>query len=322
MAKVKSFINEGEISVLTDVDIHYVSLVGHAANRQPFKIIKGEVKGDKTMKNQTIYSVLIKKDTTDEKLEEIVAEHNFSVDEKVENALEGYDVYKQVEDDDVDLDTKHVTELGDGNYAIVADLKEESDKKPLEKEIDYETMEKVADSLFAMMDIVLGAMRQPEAEGESRKEMIMSAVSNFSNYTEMALSEMKSEDVLELVEIKSEIVKEFIPETEKEEATDFSELEKKMEAKFTEMLKEQVDLVKSEVSETETKFKEELNASLNEQFELYSKKEELEKEVKTLKTEIETIKTTAKSRNSEIDEHNHKKTKTKKSNRNQFVTFV
>ena len=121
---------------------------------------------------------------------------------------------------------------------------------------------------------------------------------------------------------KAEIVKEFIPETEKEETTDFSEFEKKMEAKFTEMLKEQVDFVKSEVSETEAKFKEELNASLNEQFELYSKKEELEKEVKTLKTEIETIKTTAKSRNSEIDEHNHKKIKTKKSNRNQFVTFV
>ena len=66
-------------------------------------------------------------------------------------------------------------------------------------------MEKIADSLFAMVDIVLGTIRQPEAQ--NRKEMIMSAVTNFSNYAGAVLSNMKAEDVLGDFEIKSEKLK-------------------------------------------------------------------------------------------------------------------
>jgi hypothetical protein len=91
-----------------------------------------------------------------------------------------------------------MAQLQDGAFVIVADLKEESEKEGLEKEeFEYESLDKVADSLFAMMDIVLGVMRQPEAEGTSRKEMITTAVSNFSSYVNAVLSNIKSEDVLE-----------------------------------------------------------------------------------------------------------------------------
>ena len=182
MAKIKSFITEAEIGILSDVDVHFVSLVGHAANRQPFKIIKGEVKGDNTMP-KTIYNVLVSKDVTEEKLQELMDEHKFSVDQKDETALEGFDVYSQIEDNEVDLETRKMSALADGVYAVVADLKVESEKEGLEKEeFEYETLDKVADSLFAMMDIVLGTMRQPEAEGTSRKEMILTAVNNFTSY--------------------------------------------------------------------------------------------------------------------------------------------
>jgi hypothetical protein len=109
---------------------------------------------------------------------------------------------------------------------------------------------------------------------------------------------------------------------------DLDEFEVKLKdeliAKFTEMLEEKVKLVKEEVIQTEKEMKTGLNDSLNEQFELYAKKEDLTKEIETVKAEIEEVKNTAKSRNSELDEEVKKKkkaeTKTKKNN--QFVTFV
>lgn len=327
MAKVKSIIVEDEVGMLEDVSVEFVSLVGHAANRSPFKIIKGEIEGDEHMK-KTIYSILVDKNTTEEKLQEIVKEHNFSIDEKDETALEGYDVYKQIEDDEVDLETKKMAKLDEGIFTVVADLKEDSEKEGIEKEMDYETMEKVADSLFEMMDIVLGTIRQPEADGTSRKEMIMSAVSNFTSYVEATLSTMKAEEVLEDFEIKSEIIKEFIPaekidDVEEKEEFDSEEFETRIKEElistFTEMIESQVGLVKNDFEET----KKTLNESLNEQFELYLKKEDSEKEIATVKSEIEDLRNTTKSRNSEIDENVHKKKKeTKTKKQHQFVTFV
>lgn len=325
MAKVKSIITEADVTFLKDVEVEYVSLVGHAANRQPFKIIKGEVKGDKAMPKQTIYNVLVKKGITEEKLQELVDEHKFSVDQKDETALEGYDVYKQIEDDEVDLDTRKMAALTEDTYVIVADLKDDSEKEGLEKsEFEYETMEKVADSLFAMMDIVLGTMRQPEAE--NRKEMIMSAVTNFSNYVDAALSNMKSEEVLGDFEIKSEIIKEFFKTDDVDEKDTFDpevfkqEFEEAIKAEFEKMVNEKFEMVKTELSET----KDNLNTSLNEQFALYTKKEDVEKELTTVKTELEDLKNTTKKRNSEIDEEitKTKKTEKRETKLGQFKTFV
>ena len=326
MAKVKSIITEADVAFMKDVEVEFVSLVGHAANRQPFKIIKGEViKGDEDMTKQTIYKVLVKKGVTDTKLQELMTEHNFSVDQKDETALEGYDVYKQAEDAEVDLDTRNMASLSDDAYVIIADLKEDSEKEGLEKEeIEYETMEKVADSLFAMVDIVLGTIRQPDAQ--NRKEMIMSAVTNFSNYADAVLSNMKAEDVLGDFEIKSEIIKGLI-KTDipvEKEAFDMEVFKQEfgdiLKADFEKFVDEKVNAVKSELSET----KDTLNTSLNDQFALYTKKEDLEKELAVVKTELEDLKNTAKKRNSDMDE---KTTKTKKTEKRefkpgQFKTFV
>jgi len=321
MAKVKSIITEADVSFMTNTDVHYVSLVGHAANRSPFKIIKGEVRGDKVMRKQAIYNILVKKGIAEEALRELVKEHKFSVDQKDETVLDGYDVYKQIEEDEIDPDTKKMAALTDDVYVIVADLKEESEVKEVEKELEYETIEKVTDSLFAMMDIVLGTLRQPDAE--NRKEMITSAVTNFSNYVDAALSTMKKEDVLEDFEIKSEIIKEYFSK-ESEEEIDFDTVAEKMEAslraKFETLFDEKLTEVKGEISE----IKDNLNISLNEQFEMYPKKEDVEKEMATVKTELEDLKNTTKKRNSEVNEEVSKPKNTIKrdSKPGQFKTFV
>ena len=326
MAKVKSIIMEKDIGFLSNVDVHFVSLVGHAANRQPFKIIKGEViKGDKDMTKQTIYKVLVKKGVTDNKLQELMTEHKFSADQKDETALEGYDVYKQVEDAEVNLDTRNMASISDDAYVIIADLKEDSEKEGLEKEeVEYETMEKVADSLFAMVDIVLGTMRQPEAQ--NRKEMIMTAITNFSNYVGAVLSNMKAEDVLGDFEIKSEIIKGLIKTDTPVEKEVFDlevfkqEFGDSLKAEFEKFVDEKVNAVKGELSET----KDTLNTSLNDQFALYTKKEDLEKELAVVKTELEDLKNTTKKRNSDMDEETIKTKKTEKREfkPGQFKTFV
>ena len=330
MAKVKSIIMEGTVGMLHDVDVQFVSLVGHAANRQPFKIIKGEIKGGNEMP-KTIYNVLVSKSVTEDRLQEIASEHNFSVDEKLEDAVEGFDVYSQIEDGEVNLETRKMTEISDGVYAVVAELKEESEKEGIEKEMNYETLDNVADSMFAMADIVLGVLRQPEADDMSRKEMILTAISNFSNYAGAVLSTAKAEDILEDFEIKSEIIKEhFKPEEIEIELSEdnlkseiISEvdslIDEKTEAKFEAIMAKAVE----EFNDKLETLKSDLNLSLNSQFEIVSKKEDVEKTVAEIKTELETIKNTTKPRNSELDENMKKKTKHEIKKKNQsFVTFV
>jgi len=330
MAKVKSIITEADVAFMKDVEIEFVSLVGHAANRQPFKIIKGEIKGENVMPKQAIYSILVSKDVTEEKLQEIMEEHDLSSKEKVDDALEGYTVYKQIDDSEVDLKTRKMAALGEDSYVIVADLKEESKKEAIKEEMEYETMEKIADSLFAMMDIVLGTMRQPGADTISRKEMIMSAVGNFTKYVEAALSNMKAEDVLADYAVNSEFIQKHIEAKLEDDEFEFDpekfeeDLKDELIIQFTEMLKTQIDLVKEELVQTETTLKDGINTSLNDQFELYTKKEDFEKEFVAVRAEIEGVKNTAKSRNSELDEDLKKKNKseTKTIKNNQFVTFV
>ena len=328
MAKIKSFITEAEVGIMSNPEIEFVSLVGHAANRQPFKIIKGEIKGGNEMP-KTIYNVLVSKDVSEDRLQEIASEHSFSVDEKLEDAVEGFDVYSQIEDGEVDLETRKMTQIEDGIYAVVADLKEESEAEAIEKEMEYESLDGVADATFAMADIVLGVLRQPEADDMNRKEMIMSAISNFSNYAGAVLSTAKAEDVLAEINIKSEIIKEqfaqeaLIDEAEEnlksEIISDVDALiEEKTEAKFAAIMAKAVEGFNEKLEA----LKSDLNLSLNSQFELVSKKEDVEKTVAELKTEIETVKNTPKPRNSEINETKNKaKLETKKKNQS-FVTFV
>lgn len=321
MAKIKSIVTEADVTFMGDVDVEFVSLVGHAANRQPFKVIKGEVKGEHDMSKKAIYSVLVSKDTTEEKLQEIVEAHGLSTEEKLE--IEGYDVYKQISDEEIDFDSRKMTALDEGAYAIVADLKEESEKEGLEKEeFEWETMDKVADSLFSMMDIVLGTLRQPEADGQSRKEMIQSAISNFTNYVTAVLDTAKAEDVLENIEVKSEIIKEAMApkeETPPEEKVDVPALIDAAKEELKTDYEAQIKAITDQFEE----MKSTLNANLNEHLEAYIKKEDADKEINAVKEELEDLKNTTKSRNSEVDEVTPpSETKTKTTKKHQFTTFV
>ncbi len=332
MAKVKSFLIEDDIMLMKDADIEFVSLVNYAANQQPFKIVKGQVKGDNM--NKVIYSLLVPKSVGDEKLAELSKEYSF--DNKDEESLEDHTIYKQVKDEDIDLETKAlaVVDKEAGIYCIVAEKAEKSEVEPIEKEMDYATMDGVGDAAMAMLDIIFGTLRQPEGTTAQRRNAILSAVDNFRKYTEVVLSNSKSTDVMDIksVKVEGENLKElFIVEekAEKEEKPEdleekFKEYQEKAVASAEE--KAQVKVVEgldSFKDEFET-MKKSLNENLNKQFEDYTLKSELEVQLKELKDELEKLKNTSSKRNSELEEKKaaeKKHLKPIKTNRS-FVTFA
>lgn len=225
MPKVISTVIEDQVTFLTDVNVEYVSLVRHGANRTPFRILKND-KGGSTME-KVVTAVLIPKSLS----EEAAAGHldGYRTDEMKE-----YDTYKsfiQVDQESIDPETAEVIFIDKkaGVMGVVASLvtdkdegestqdpkevegkdqteeaaekgdeevKSETDPKVVEKEsLDYATMDELYMELYAMADIVGGALRQSQVEPMSRKNTVLSAIDNFRTFASMVLDNAKSDDV-------------------------------------------------------------------------------------------------------------------------------
>jgi len=325
MAKVKSNTVERDVTFMTDPDINFVSLVGHAANQQPFKIMKGQVKGDGNM-NKVIHSILVPKEMGTEELKD-----SYSFEEKDEESLDGFTIYKQVKDDEVDLETKSVAVLDQekGIYGIVADKTEKSEAEPIVKEsVDYASMDSILDGLMAMEEIVLGTLSQPASEKNERMTMINSAVTNFTNHVEAVMSTMKGDEVISLenVELKGENVKKLreikqeTPEVDIDEK--MNEMKESILAKIDEIAEEKSQAKIESFKETFESMKTTLNTNLSSELDSMASKEELTSEIEALKAEIETIKNTPKTRKSVIDEDSGEPEKKTVRKSNRSITFV
>ena len=344
MAKVISYTKEDEITMLTDPEIEYVSLVSHAANRMPFKILKEEVKDMSNKK--TFYSVLAPKDVEQEKLDEVAKEYELSLETKGEDELESYEIYKQIEDEKVDQDSRQLVALDKDNhiYGVVAELKEESEEEGTEKaDISFETMDDLADGLMATADVVMGALRQPQATVANRKNTVLNALDNFRKYAESVLSNSKAEDIAEVKEMKAEVenLKDLFQEKEEDsekneqgetpedvlkQFTDSLDVFKqtvyqKIEEKADEKAKEKIEAFKSEDYES---MKAELNQNLEARFEDVATKEDLDEKINEVKEQVEELANTTKGRKSEVDEtaETNKQEKTKKQGNKGFVTLA
>lgn len=246
MPKVISTTIEDEVTFLTNVDVEYVSLVRHGANRTPFRILKSD-KGGSTME-KVVTAVLIPKSIS----EDDAAGHleGYRSDEVKE-----YDTYKsyiQVDHETIDPETAEVIFIDKeaGILGVVASLvtdkdeggdisdpknpdaakedaaaeekageteaKGDEDPKVVEKEsLDYATMDELYMELYAMADIVGGALRQSQIEPNSRKSTVLTAIDNFRTFASMVLDNAKSDDA-----VKSEDhpnLAHHLPPAEKEE---------------------------------------------------------------------------------------------------------
>lgn len=186
---------EDEIFLLSNVDVEFVSLVKHGANRIPFQVLKEE-KGGNQM-NKVVTSILIPANLDAEKVEKYL--DGYRTDEVEE--FDSFKSYTQVAKEDFDPDTAdviHLGEEGDKVLAVVAALKEEAkdEEKVVEKEaLDYATLDSLYEELYAMADIVSGACRQQSVEGGMRRKTILSAIDNFRSFAEMLLKAIKDEDL-------------------------------------------------------------------------------------------------------------------------------
>jgi hypothetical protein len=166
-------------------DVKFVSLVSHAANRQPFKILKSQ-DGGISMPDTIIKSVLIPKSLDDEAVEKALEGYNTADVTEYET----YDKYDQVSDDAIKEGTEATMFLDRDNriLAVTAELAEaskEDDSVPekLEKEkVDWATIDSVLDEAYAFLDITLGAFQQSGMEKEARKSIILSALKNFETF--------------------------------------------------------------------------------------------------------------------------------------------
>lgn len=333
MAKVKSFVIEDEVVFMDDVKVEFVSLVGHAANRQPFQVIKG----DKNMK-KVIASVLVPKEMGEERINELSKKHQFSLDEEQEDALDGFNLFKQVSDEDIDADTKSVAiiEKEDGVYGILADPKDK--RKGTEKQFDEADMDSIIDGMFAMSDVIIGTLRQPQVDDADRKKTVLQAIDNFQKHAEAALSNTKEEDVVDLenYEVKGENLESLFksketPAEEKEEDpsemdTKISEAIEALKSELKEQFNTDLESKVKEVSDRIESLKSEIDTNLNKEFETVASKEEkeaIEGEVKELKDSIEELKNKTQQRHSEPGETIHKKAeKQGVSKKRNFVTFA
>ena len=329
MAKVISYIDEQEVGFMEEVDVEFVSLVGHAANRTPWKIIKSE---DGNMPQNSVYQLLVGKSVDEETLNKTLEDLALKVQEKDEESMDGFVVYKTAEDESLDLENKQVACMDQDNhiYAVIAPLKEEVEPNKdilAEKELDYTTMDNVAENLFATMDIVLGVLRQGEGTPANKKNTIMNALDNFKKYAEAALMNSKSEDTIDIekLEVKGENLEDLfyqVIDSEVDDGLNKEEWSEEIQKQFEDAhkaLDEKIDGFKDSIyTKMNELLEEKVNGMVDEKLETLKvdtevlvSNETFEKKVKELADSLEELKNTTKKRHSEVDDK-EEKTETKK----------
>ena len=195
MSKVKTITTtiEDEVVFMTDPTVEFVSLVKYGANRTPFKVLKEE-KEESGMK-KVVQSILVKNSLP--KVETAKALEGMS--RKEAKKYNTYTSYPQLPADRCEENLSVVKhEDIDGVYVVLGTLKEgESEQGTLVVEakeaIDYATLDNLYTELYAMADVVGGAMRQETAGVDFRKSTILTAIDNFRSFAEVVLNNLSGE---------------------------------------------------------------------------------------------------------------------------------
>lgn len=164
--------------------VEFVSLVAHAANREPFLILKSD-EGENMKK--AIISVLVPKTLTDSERVEALKDYN-NADQ---TEYDTYTKYTQITDDCYDADSIELITLNKekgvmGAIAAVTtkgssdvNTATETDNTTIEKEsVEYQTMDSVYTEMWALQDIVYGVMNQAHSDAAFKANVILTAIEN------------------------------------------------------------------------------------------------------------------------------------------------
>jgi hypothetical protein len=201
MAKIKEITTtiEDEVVFMVDSQVEFVSLVKYGANRAPFKVMKNNKTKEESNMNKVVQSVLVRNDLSDEDILKALE----GIDRRDKKEYKTFNAYPQVPLTKVNPETlivqKH--EEVDGIYFVLGDLAEGTGEVgtlqvDLKEAVDYATMDNLYSELYAMADVVGGAMRQQNADADFRKTTILTTIDNFRAFAEVVLENL-SEKMIE-----------------------------------------------------------------------------------------------------------------------------
>lgn len=234
---------EAEVNFLEDLDVSWVSLVPHGANRMPFKIIKSEDGADKEENMlDVIYSVIVPNGVELDVLKEEVPWLNGVKFIKTENYNE-YKSYIQVPYDRFDPDKMNIVKLDKGVMVLVGkvdnpdpewvsigkDITDPSGPSPTIPAFK----ESFVSELNNVINVLVGAVSQSHLPDNKRKSIISNSLEAFkvfmlagidhggfatakSEVPELIVRVKEKEEVMSDVTVKEEL-QEKVEAVEKEE---------------------------------------------------------------------------------------------------------
>lgn len=227
MAKVVEIVTdkvEKEITFLSNVNVKFVSLVKHGANRVPFKVIKSENKGgvDSSM---VIQSILVPKN---QNFDSLSTEKGLEwlADAKKDNSkkYDTYSKYEQMPIEEFKKETIGMVQLtSNGVWAIVGKTEKEANKNALtlgkreiEKymeipvspgdvvvaEVRHEPRpvtfnEMFERELYSFLDIVKGAISQTKSNPAKRRKTVVDSLEAFRSFLIMGLDAIEGNTIKE-----------------------------------------------------------------------------------------------------------------------------
>lgn len=198
MAKVKSITTtiEDEVVFMVDPKVEFVSLVKYGANRTPFKVLKEVKTKEESNMNKVVQSVLVRNDLSDEDIAKALE----GIDKRSKQKFTSFTAYPQVSVEKINPETAVVVkhEDVDGIFFVLGDLAEGASEGgtlmvDAKEAVDYATLDNLYTELYAMADVVGGAMRQENADAEFRKSTILKAIDNFRTFAEVVLESLSKE---------------------------------------------------------------------------------------------------------------------------------
>lgn len=322
MAKVKAITTtiEDEVVFMTDPEIEFVSLVKHGANRTPFKVLKTEKQREEKGMEKVVQAILVRNDLSEDQIAEALK----GMSKKDESNTGSITSYVQCPMSRCNEETVMVVKHDeiDGVYHVLADLKEDqTDTGTLLTEVskeavDYATLDNLYTELYAMADIVGGAMRQENAGVEFRKDTIISAIDNFRTFAEVVLNNLGTAEKADMA-VKAEnhptllypFIKE-VDETSEKDETDGA-VDPEVDAEGSEQTQEDSEKSTDEKTDTDENTAELVVTAINESLSKFASgleevfgtmNKNLETSMVAITEKIDEVKLTTVAAKSETDE--------------------
>ena len=187
---------EAQVDFLCDLDVTWISLVSHGANRLPFKIVKGEdsskVKDGEVVMFDVVHSIIVPKGVGMDSLRDTNPWMNGIKFDHQED-FEEYVKYVQVPTDRFQEGTLRIRKLDDGVLVFVGKVDspdptwvvmhdptvEQSDPPSGGGEYVAAFKEAIVNEVDSFMSVMIGALEQSALSAKKKKSVIANAMDAF-----------------------------------------------------------------------------------------------------------------------------------------------